>query len=37
MNGAQVIGLNIANSETGGDFNKDLKGDGIENGIFGFC
>lgn len=37
MHGASVIGLNIANSDTGGDFTKDLHGDGIENGIYGFA
>lgn len=29
--------MNISHSDTGGDFTSDLHGDGIDQGIFGFC
>ena len=35
--GANVIGLNISHSDTGGDFTKNLSGDGIEQAVYGFC
>lgn len=37
FHGSEVVGLNISHSETGGDFTNELHGDGINNGIFGFC
>jgi hypothetical protein len=37
IEGAKVIGLNISHSDTGGDFNNDLHGDGVNNAVFGFC